>query len=57
LSVIKADGLLASARVAALVTRDEGTDDLLRAGADTVIPIPASPQDVVRHVVALIGRA
>lgn len=32
-------------------------DELLRAGADAVIATPASPRELVRDVVALIGRA
>jgi two-component system, OmpR family, response regulator MprA len=57
--MIKTDETLSAVPVLSCTPPHEMTlrDDLLRAGADAVIAAPASPRELVRGVVALIGRA
>ena len=57
--MVKTDETLSSVPVLSCTPPNQPMlrDDLLRAGANAVIAVPASPRDLVRDVVALIGRA
>jgi CheY-like chemotaxis protein len=57
--MVKTDATLSSVPILCCTPHGQSTlhDDMLRAGANAVIETPASPRELVREVVALIGRA
>jgi CheY-like chemotaxis protein len=57
--MVKTDETLSSVPILSCIPPDLMTlhEDVLRAGADAVIAMPASARELVRDVVALIGRA